>query len=103
MTRRPRLGAGRIRPEPAPTVNRTLETAVNQPDPMPAPGQVWLSRYTTGMHVAVTETTGSRVRIIPVLVSSDGATPAPGRGRWSTTGQLHSAFQITDHLLRSTQ
>lgn len=31
MTCRLRLGAADIRPEPAPTVNRTLETTVNQP------------------------------------------------------------------------
>jgi hypothetical protein len=70
--------------------------------PHPAPGQVWLSRYTTGMHVAVTETDGSRARLIPVSVAPDGTvTATPGRGRWSSIGQLTRAYQLTDHVLRS--
>jgi hypothetical protein len=56
------------------------------------------------MHVAVTETDGSRVRIIPVTVAADGTVTAlPGRGRSSSTGQLNRAYQLTDHVLRSAQ
>ncbi|MYR84046.1 hypothetical protein GTY41_03580 [Streptomyces sp. SID685] len=74
---------------------------MTQPDPQPAPGQVWLSRYTTGMHVAVTETDGSRARIVPVTVTDGTVTVLPGRGRWSTAAQLHRAYRLTDHVLRS--
>ncbi|OYP14042.1 hypothetical protein CFC35_05610 [Streptomyces sp. FBKL.4005] len=75
---------------------------MNQPDPQPAPGQVWLSRYTTGMYVAVTAVEGDRVRLIPVTVTPQGAViPAVGRGRWASAGQLRRAYRLTDHVLES--
>ncbi|WP_199572694.1 hypothetical protein [Streptomyces murinus] len=77
---------------------------MNQTGPQPTPGQVWLSRYTTAAHVAVTEVDGSRARLINVTVSPDGDVAAQaGRGRWATVSQLHRAYRITDYVLRSAQ
>ncbi|MGV9278098.1 hypothetical protein [Streptomyces griseosporeus] len=74
------------------------------PQPSPAPGQVWLSRYTTTMHVAVTDIDGTRARLIPVTVTPQGAvTTLAGIGRWATAGQLQRAYRLTDHVLRSAQ
>ncbi|MET7429588.1 hypothetical protein ABZT16_11400 [Streptomyces flaveolus] len=75
---------------------------MNHTDPQPAPDQVWLSRYTTGAHVAVTEVDGTRIRLINVTVTPEGDVIAQaGRGRWATAGQLCRAYRITEHVLRS--
>ncbi|MFF9002647.1 hypothetical protein ACF1GW_35510 [Streptomyces achromogenes] len=77
---------------------------MTQSDPQPERGQVWLSRYTTGMHVAITAVQGDRVRLLPVAVTPQGAvTPTVGRGWWVSAGQLRRAYRITDHVLRSAQ
>ncbi|MFD8144753.1 hypothetical protein [Streptomyces sp. NPDC059708] len=71
----------------------------NQPNI--AVNQVWRSRYTTGMHVAITEVDGSRVRLVNVSVREGVATrqQGAGRGRWATTAQLTRAYMSTDLTL----
>ncbi|GHG15343.1 hypothetical protein ACFFSH_39345 [Streptomyces filamentosus] len=57
--------------------------------PSPTVGSVWLSRYTTGLRVTVTETTGTRIRIADIDPTT--GQPRPG-GRWTTTSQLTRAY-----------
>ncbi|KIF00869.1 hypothetical protein PL81_38815 [Streptomyces sp. RSD-27] len=57
--------------------------------PEPAVGEIWLSRYTTGLRVAITETDGLRVRIADL--DSRTGIPRP-RGRWCTITRLRLAY-----------
>lgn len=71
-------------------------------DIAPEPGQVWLSRYTTGVHVAITEADGRRVRLAEVTVTADGGVALRvGRGRWVSIRQLTTAYRLTDHRLET--
>lgn len=71
----------------------------NQPDI--AVNQIWRSRYTTGMHVAITEVDESRVRVVNVTVAEGLVTrqQGAGRGRWATAEQLTRAYTVTELTL----
>ncbi|RAJ70315.1 hypothetical protein K378_01480 [Streptomyces sp. Amel2xB2] len=67
------------------------------------PGQVWASRYQTGIHVAIQALgDGGRARLLPVTVTPQGAvTFVVGRQRWTSGAQLRRGYRLTEHVVDS--
>lgn len=61
-------------------------------------GQVWSSKFQTGVYVTVRAIDGRRVQVAPAIVESTGiVTLAPGLGApaWITHGRLWRTHRLT--------
>lgn len=70
--------------------------------PTAKPGQVWSSKFQTGVYVTVRAVDGTRVQIAPAIVEFTGVVtlaPALGDPTWIAHGRLWRTHRLTRLVL----